>query len=93
MEIRPAINKPGMFCLVWNDNGIEGGEYFDRIETISTTRDEDATLWNGNVPGTTLHISPEAISNFYDQVNGLGIEVHVTLPSKVKDGNPMEDAA
>lgn len=93
MEIRPAINKPGMFCLVWNDNGIEGGEYFDRIETISSTRDEDATLWNGNKPGTTLCISPEAIESFYDQANELGIHVHVTLPSKAKEGYPLEDVA
>lgn len=93
MEIRPAINKPGMFCLVWNDNGIEGGEDFTKIETISSNRDKDATLWNGNTPGTTLHISPEAIEGFYNQVNELGIQVHVTLPSKAKDGNPLEDAA
>ena len=75
MEIRASIKQPGMFCLIWNDSGIEGGDHFTKIETITGKRDQDPTLWNGAERGTTLCIEPGKVDWFYDMALDVGVPI------------------
>ena len=100
MEIR-TTNTKGLFCLQWRDSGVNGSEYFDRLETITNSRDTDVTLFRGGRPGMTLNIDSEAVDTFFEMANSVDVPINVinpfaateTVPSSAKDGNPMEDAA
>ena len=100
MEIR-TTNTKGLFCLQWRDSGVNGSEYFTRLETITNSLDTDVTLCREGIPGTTLNLETEAVDAFFEMANNIDVPIDVinpfaadeTVPSKAKDGNPMEDAA
>jgi len=100
MEIR-TTNTKDLFCLQWRDSGVNGSEYFTRLETITNSRDTDVTLYRDEAPGTTLNIDSEAVDTFFEMANNVDVPIDVinpfpaakTVPSSAKDGNPMEDAA
>lgn len=100
MEIR-TTNTKGLFCLQWRDSGVNGSEYFTRLETITNSRDTDVTLFRGGRPGMTLNIDSEAVDAFFEMAKSHGVRVKVinpfpateTVPSPAKDGNHMENAA
>lgn len=100
MEIR-TTNTKGLFCLQWRDSGVNGSEYFTRLETITNSRDTDVTLYRGGRPGMTLNLETEAVDAFFEMANNVDVPINVinpfpateTVPSSAKDGNPMEDAA
>lgn len=100
MEIR-TTNTKDLFCLQWRDSGVNGSEYFTRLETITNSRDTDVTLYRDETPGTTLNLDTEAVDAFFEKVNKVDVPIDVinplstadTVPSSAKDGTPMEDAA
>lgn len=100
MEIR-TTNTKGLFCLQWRDSGVNGSEYFTRLETITNSLDTDVTLYRGGRPGMTLNIDSEAVDAFFEMANNVGVRVDVinpfpatkTVPSSAKDGFFKEDAA
>ncbi len=82
MEIRASIKQPGMFCLIWNDAGIEGGEHFTKIETISGKPEQDATLMNGIERVQTLCIKAQSVSNFFNMAAEAGVPVFPEVKAK-----------
>ena len=76
MEIRPATNQPGMFYLIWNDSGVEGGPRFTKIETVDGKPSQDAILMNGMQHVETLHIQSSAVTSFFEAVADAGVPVH-----------------
>lgn len=82
MEIRPATNQPGMFYLIWNDSGVEGGPRFTKIETVDGKPSQDAILMNGIQHVETLHIQADAVTSFFNAVIDAGVPVHAELITK-----------
>ena len=75
MEIRPATNQPGMFYLIWNDSGVEGGPRFTKIETVDGKPSQDAILMNGMQHVETLHIQADAVTSFFNAAIDAGVPV------------------
>lgn len=100
MKIR-TTNTKGLFCLEWKDDGVSGGEYFTRLETITNSLDTDVTLWREGVPGTVLNIDPKAVDSFFEMASNVDVPIDVinafpateTISSSAKDGFFGEDAA
>lgn len=94
MEIR-TTNTKGLFCLQWRDSGVNGSEYFTRLETITNSRDTDVTLFRGGRPGMTLNIDSEVVDAFFEMANNVDVPIDVinpfpaaeTAPSSAKDGS------
>ena len=82
MEIRPATNQPGMFYLIWNDSGVEGGPSFTKIETVDGKPSQDAILMNGMQHVETLHIQSSAVTPFFDAAADAGVPVCAELLAK-----------
>lgn len=82
MEIRPATNQPGMFYLIWNDSGVEGGPRFTKIETVDGKPSQDAILMNGMQHVETLHIQSNAVTPFLTLQLMLAFLFALRLPVK-----------
>lgn len=79
MEIRPATNQPGMFYLIWNDSGVEGGPRFTKIETVDGKPSQDVILMNGMQHVETLHIQRCAVTSFFDAAADAGVPVYAEI--------------
>ena len=89
MEIRPATNQPGMFYLIWNDSGVEGGPRFTKIETIDGKPSQDAILMNGMQHVETLHIQRSAVTTFFDAAADAGVPVCAEV---ISQSNQLKEA-
>jgi len=82
MEIRAATKQPGMFYLIWNDSGVEGGPRFTKIETVDGKPSQDAILMNGLKHVDTLHIQQNAVTPFFNAAAEAGVPVFADTLSK-----------
>jgi hypothetical protein len=85
MNIRASIKQPGMFCLIWNDSGVEGGAHFTKIETISGKPEQDAALMNGLERVQTLCIKAHSVSKFFNMADEAGVPVRQEIVSKRRE--------
>lgn len=88
MEIRPATNQPGMFYLIWNDSGVEGGPRFTKIETVDGKPSQDAILMNGMQHVETLHIQRSAVTPFFDAAADAGVPVCAEFQTQGTEKKP-----
>jgi len=79
MEIRASIKQPGMFCLIWNDSGVEVGAHFTRIETVNGKPSQDVVLMNGLKRVETLHVSADAVHDFFGHATSVGVPVFAEM--------------
>ena len=71
-----------MFCLIWNDSGVEGGAHFTKIETVNGKPSQDVVLMNGLKRVETLHVSADAVHDFFVHAFSVGVPVHAEFPTK-----------